>query len=371
MPREETRFDRVTIFLLVLALPLMAFPLGASLGPEWQSGSTGDRIALHLDPEVTILFAPFIVLAWVTTLVAIAAERTVARWRATRLALYSGVILTAHYLVLSLIVLSVAIAIAFVIVAVALLGLRQFHRLFGAKTIAWTCAGVIALGVPIFVLSAFDPNEQDNPIVVVLSIIGLLLTLAGPAICFLAAVHRSRRVWLGARHAGATSLPFFEGIGVVGWAAGYTIAWRTAAERATELYNELPPTQGDCYVATAAAAGHPLVVRSTSGGVAASPRAINPQLQTLKLAEIAIAANWPGAHRRVRRFYNWLWPRLAAQLSTPWRADAAYLLLKPCEALGMLVNWVLVPDARMRRSQMYSPSGSIAAGDHHNQNRTP
>lgn len=138
---------RTVEFIVVLLLPIASFPLAEGLRPEWQSGDLADRAAIHLDPEITVLFAPFIVLAWVATLVAIVDERRVAGHRVTRLALYSGVPMTLHYLAISTVALVFPPFVAVVLIAlwVGLLMLIR-RRPSALRWITGAAAAVSILG---------------------------------------------------------------------------------------------------------------------------------------------------------------------------------------------------------------------------------
>jgi hypothetical protein len=89
---------------------------------------------------------------------------------------------------------------------------------------------------------------------------------------------------------------------------------------------------GGCFVATAAAKGHPRFVGSridtNSAGVTVP---ITQQLITLKTFESLSKARRPRAHRALRYIYNRIGPPLAACIVHPTIADLAYLLLKPAE----------------------------------------
>jgi hypothetical protein len=131
-----------------------------------------------------------------------------------------------------------------------------------------------------------------------------------------------------------------------GWLAVYTASLAAAVERTMAEYAKLPtrdPT--DCYVATAAARGHPWFVKSVpvamrTGGT----MLVNDQLKTLKCAEVALEAVAPRVHRAVRGVYDLIGPVLARMLVHPVLADATYLGLKPFEWLARVVTRCIVPD---------------------------
>ena len=85
------------------------------------------------------------------------------------------------------------------------------------------------------------------------------LTMAAPFWSLLLAVQAS--IWLIKNFETKVTLP--RGLGLTAWAAAYIAAWRFDILKMYELYAALPPTPPpDCYIASAAARGHPRFVRS-------------------------------------------------------------------------------------------------------------
>ena len=125
-----------------------------------------------------------------------------------------------------------------------------------------------------------------------------------------------------------------KGVGGL-WVVSLLMAWLYSWDKALKLYNALPlppPPVNDCFVATAAAKGHPCFVGShiaTNSAGKAVP--ITQQLITLKTFENLLEARRPRAHRALRSIYNRIGPPLAACIVHPILADFAYLLLKPAE----------------------------------------
>ena len=131
---------------------------------------------------------------------------------------------------------------------------------------------------------------------------------------------------------------------VVTWIAGYFAAWRISVDLMLVEYAKLPKeAPQNCFVATAAARGHSGFVKGcevkTRSGECIR---VSQQMQILKGAELLLRAIFPRAHRLLRRFYNHFGPKLASHISTPWRADAAYLALKPAEWLALVVFKMLL-----------------------------
>jgi hypothetical protein len=116
------------------------------------------------------------------------------------------------------------------------------------------------------------------------------------------------------------------------WVTALWISFYLASKSVDQLYDALPPRSGGCFVATAAAKGHPCFVGShiaTNSAGKAVP--ITQQLVALKTFENLVEARRPRAHRALRFFYNRIGPPLAACIVHPLLADFAYLLLKPAE----------------------------------------
>lgn len=104
------------------------------------------------------------------------------------------------------------------------------------------------------------------------------------------------------------------------------------------LYSNLPNNPPSCFVATAATRGHrsivgPFLEIERHG----RKRKANRQLLTLWQFEAAWSVHAPRTHRTFRRFYNQLGPAIAARITSPWMADAAYILIKPTEFVAQIV----------------------------------
>ena len=103
-----------------------------------------------------------------------------------------------------------------------------------------------------------------------------------------------------------------------------------AIGRFDRLPYQTPPLS--CWIVTAATCGHAWVVRPLRvewrRGV---PVRVNRQLLAFRAFEAAWRAASPRTHAVVRRLYGVVGPRLARRLTSPWAADATYVLLKPLE----------------------------------------
>ena len=128
----------------------------------------------------------------------------------------------------------------------------------------------------------------------------------------------------------------------IGSIAAYLAAWPGAVMLALHEYSKLPtsPPMG-CYVCTAAAKGHPWLVRATPVTLAdGRVMRVNRQMRVLKAGEMVLADCCPGLHRVLRRVYDAVGPRLAARVRSPWSADLAWLVFAgPALLVGVLL-WV-------------------------------
>ena len=118
------------------------------------------------------------------------------------------------------------------------------------------------------------------------------------------------------------------------WMSLATIpCWVTAWFWAKLTYDALPdsPPQS-CFVVTAAGRGHPQIVGPfLEFEHRGQLRHANQQLVILWRFENLWRERFPGSQRVFRCGYNWLGPRVASCIRSPWRADAVFYLLKPVE----------------------------------------
>jgi hypothetical protein len=176
--------------------------------------------------------------------------------------------------------------------------------------------------------------------------------MAAPFWCFLLAVRAS--IWLIKTCETRITSP--RGLGLAAWASAYLVAWRYDLLKMYELYAALPPEPPpDCYIATAAARGHPefvhsWIIRRMDG----KPIYVNVQLQRLKCAELAMMAVNPRLHKLLRKMYDVNGKFLALRIQNPLMADVAYLLLKPWEWLARLILRFVLPEIDSISGAMYT-----------------
>lgn len=355
--------QRLFFAFVTVVLPIVSFGMAMTkLGlAEWQSPGLGVWLKLLADRPGAVAFAP---LAAVVVLTCAAIAVRPGPWAGAffcRAILMLGVVLGAHYALLlpaSLLlregqpaIIGWAWVLLFVVAnEAALIGipalLRWLGRRFGwwgppaglasiwllAST--WSFLAYLAGGGGGSLSLRFSQSLQ-----VPLWYLLVLSLVAGPiwttdALCRLLA--RLERPWRWP---------------LAGLAAGlvaYAVSWRIALLNAAEAYSALPIERPDCFVATAAARA-PLWL--TGGVEAGLGFRVTPQLQRLKLFEIALRELCPLAHRVLRRLYDLVGPRLAARIDSPARAAVAWLALRPCELaaagiLGLLAGRAILQRAR-------------------------
>ena len=145
-------------------------------------------------------------------------------------------------------------------------------------------------------------------------------------------------------------------MGLLAWLASYGLAWRFSVLKAIEVYHSLPPQPPDCYIATAAARGHKSLVRAQPVTLPTGLLWVNPQLQTLKCAELVLVALLPRLHRPLRKMYDLVGKALAGCLISPYLSDLAYLGLKPVEWLAWLGMKAFIPEIDQVTRNLYRES---------------
>lgn len=345
---------RVLYALVTVVLPIACFLLADALKPEWQSGRLADYVGILLGTSVTPFFAPFLAYAVVCLALLLIAPQRLARFFPVRLGIYGGFVLALQYTVLLGIALSEGSLLLPILGGLGLCALplaaawsyRKAQRIFGARTTQLVTLG-LASGVSllIIVLSLLFQGSA-------LSILVIVLLAGAPCWCLdIAAVVSFR---LLRDYEFKAHLSVWHVVGPLAWLGAYGAAWRLAVLRMGEVYASLPTQPPECYVATAAASGHPRLVQSWPAAARdGRPFRVNRQLQRGKCTELALQIAWPAGHRFLRRAYDAFGPRLARRLRHPLLADAAYLLLKPLEWGSWAVLRALLPEADALADRFY------------------
>jgi hypothetical protein len=114
--------------------------------------------------------------------------------------------------------------------------------------------------------------------------------------------------------------------------------WAASIWFSIDKYRSLPETPRECFIVTAASSGHEsLVGPFMEMRHRDEIRRVNRQLSTFWKLEGIWSTRFPRGHRFFRRIYNRIGPRIARRISTPWRADIIYLLLKPAELIAAII----------------------------------
>lgn len=358
-PRHSAVF-----FLAGVAAPqlsgLVAFRLVDP--PVWQSGLPCDYARLLASPDAIAAMTPFFLISAVCGLLTFWNPTTAISYLIVRLGVYGGILLYFHaFLVNATMVNEVGLPDRGTWWSVSILGcvltaimavlwrLPYSVQLFAATLT--TILGGLVIGANVFLGSiGGGPADRPGSPWPLTSFVFACVSVAA----MWAYVEVARAIWkLRGRTYSLGSL-----MGLTGWLATYFAIVRRVFDDAEVRYAQLPttpPPPQDCFIVTAATQGHPWIVgshevRCIGGG----RRRINRQLQTLKFAELTLAAAFPSWHRRLRRVYNRLGPRLARRLHSPWRADLAYCLLKPAEWLAAAGLRRLIPGFDRRVARLYT-----------------
>ena len=334
--------------LFISLMPFLAFWATELFKPEWQNGEFSAYLTLFLSPSASLLF--FFLLAYSIlcySLVLIDSGRY-SPFYFIRLGIYTGVLLAFQYSILA--------------------GLFFFNRSSAPFFLLW----ILPLFLPklyFFVVNKWNAERVNTILVTLVALIFLLsivitrnfwfpavftlvgLTAAAPFWCFLIMLRAAQGLFT--RYDLKLAPP--RGLGLAMWIAGFVASWRFDILKMYELYNALPPQPPpDCYIATAAAQGHPQIVDSWQVECTNGKRMqVNKQLQILKCAELACLAVQPRFHRIFRRVYDIIGKSLAKRLRNPFLADLAYLLLKPWGWLARFVLKMVVPEIDSIASKMY------------------
>ncbi|MBK9779680.1 MAG: hypothetical protein IPP55_06490 [Anaerolineales bacterium] len=320
---------------IVIAAPIFNFSLIELMKPEWQDGRFTSYLYLFLLPEASWVFFPLLLYAVLSYLLLLWDSEQFADSIIIRLGIYGGTFLALQYSILSFIttfspspvVLAVLLAYSAPLILPKLYSwLRpQWDKLFEKYRLAMIIIPLIILAL---VLWGFF---------FVLAIFGI----ASPFWSFLIAFQASRWLW---KHY-ETKFSFAKGFGIFAWISAYAFALRFNILKMFELYNALPTEPPNCYIATAAANGHPRFVGSREVTLAnGKSMRVNRQLQRLKAAEIALMGVSGTGHRMMRKIYDVVGKQLAAHIHNPFLADVSYLLLKPFELLAVFTMKFLLSD---------------------------
>ena len=347
-PLIDSFSKRLTFGAFAIAAPIVNFSFVEVMGPLWRSGKISDYIYMALLPEAAIWFFPLLAYSVISYLLILSDEERYGSFFVVRLGVYTGLILSFQYSLLTALTWDPSLVILVYLTALFLPVLYfklksqidvNWHRRFFIFLVSIT---VLVL----YFLTAFIMSDFKSPFLVIL----FLPAMVAPFWLFFIALQAAR--WLWKYH--ETILTPARGLGIIAWLSAYGIALRFNIVKMYELYAALPTQPPNCYIATAAANGHPAFVRSHEIQLQnGQSMRVNKQLQILKCAELALLAAAPRLHKILRAVYDATGKPLARRIQNPFFADMAYLVLKPFEWITVLALNLVTPTWKNFVSRMY------------------
>lgn len=331
---------RLLYGLFVSVVPAFSFFAVTALKPDYQSGKLSAYLVLSVSPEASLLFFPLLAFSIACYAYLLADLDRFARSFTVRLGVYTGVVLALQYTAYTLVYSLQDMAIGWWVLFL------WFGPLVLAAGNRWTvkrwprsrflAAGTTTAVVSITLVLGFWVTSKPHPLALVVAV----LVAGAPFWILLLSVRAS--AWILRHH--ETRLTPLRGLALLGWLGAWAAAWRYDVLKTLSLYAALPPDPPRCYIATAAAQGHPRFVGSRLVRLPDGRRMrVNRQLQVLKCAELSLLAVFPRLHRGLRAVYDTCGRPLARGIRQPVVADLAWLLLKPAEWLAGLALRALVP----------------------------
>ncbi len=347
-PFPTTRWGRVLFGLFVTVPPIFSFSMINALKPEWQSGKLSDYAILFLFPEASLFVLPLLTYSVVCYLALLIDSGKFAPKFLVRFGVYTGVILALHYSVAVL--LSLQFSIWIVLLFLAWISPLIFSRIYPWVVKKWNLKllGILlaSFTVVLALISMIISRNFFSPFFTAF----IFLVLVAPFWSFLLSAQTA--IWLVKNH--ESKLTLSRGLGIITWLAAYVGALRFNIMKMYELYAALPPQPPNCYIATAAAQGHPRIVGSQPVRlVNGNFMRVNPQLQRLKSVELALMAVAPTLHALIRKVYDVIGKRLAAHIKNSLLADIAFLILVPVEWISFLALKLVIPEIESISRKMY------------------
>ena len=350
LPFPNVWWGRVLYGIYITVLPILAFWATEVFKPEWQSGELSDYIILFLFPEASLVFFLLLAYSIICYLLLLIAPTRYSQLFFIRFGIYTGFLLALQYSILSgLFFFNSSFDPSFILLWISPIVFGVVYRWAIGK---WN-ARAVAVFLILFVVGSFLISALIVPEPLTIPVFLLIaLTLAAPFWSFLLALRAA--IWLFKNNEMKLGLP--QRLGMTAWIAAYIAAWRFDILKMYELYAVLPPTPPpDCYIATAAAHGHPQFVHAwTIQHGDGKSMQVNTQLQCLKCAELALLAIHPRFHRSFRKIYDVMGKPLARRIQNPFIADMAYLLLRPWEWLAGLILKTIVPEIDSISKKLYT-----------------
>ncbi len=350
LPFPRAAWGRVIYGLYITVLPSFAFYATSLFKPEWQSGQLSDYVILFLFPEASLLFFFLLAYSVICYLLLLIAPARYSQFFLVRCGIYIGILLALQYSILLALFLVKELSISIFVLLLLWIFPIIYLAIYRWAVARWTTRNAnifLFILVPAALLIALLIFTREN----VLLFIMITLTMSAPFWSLLLSLRAA--LWLFKNYETRLTLP--RGLELTAWLAAYAFAWRFDILKMYELYAALPTQPpGNCYIATAAARGHPRFVQSWTVRCAdGKSMQVNAQLQRLKCAELALMAVSPGLHKPLRRIYDVVGKYLARWIQNPWLADIAYFLLKPCEWFAGFLLKIMIPEIDSISKKMY------------------
>ena len=346
LPFPSAAWLRVLYGLFVGLMPVFSFWATDLIKPEWQNGELSSYIVLFLFPEASLWFLFLLAYSIMSYLLLLFRPSRFSRSFIVRMGIYTGVPLALQY---SLLFVGYSFDSFLYLIILIWVFPFVYSLTYRWAVSKWTVVQVnkVLFILTLGVLLAATLLTRGSAAFLVLAV----LTMAAPFWSFLLALRAA--IWLYKNYETKLTLP--RGLGLTAWVGAYIAAWRFDILKMYELYAALPPQPPpDCYIATAAARGHPRFVGSrTILRADGKSIQVNEQLQRLKCAELALLAIHPRWHKRLRKVYDKLGKPLAHRLHNPFLADVAYLLLKPAEWLANSMVKIMIPEIESIAGEFY------------------
>jgi hypothetical protein len=350
LPFPKQTWGRILYGLFLTLIPAFSFWIVPAIGPEWQDGKFTSFVTLSLYPEASVFFILLLIYSVVSYLFFLVKPFRYSHSLIIRIGIYTGVILALQFSLVMLLYSTENFIFVLLPMWVLPFAILWVHRWGKGKWALWKiniAITVVLVGIPI-ILSMYESDITMFPFMV---LIGLLS--GAPFWSFLIALRSA--IWLFKNH--ETKLTLSHGVGITAWSIAYTIGWRYDILKVFEMYSSLPTQPPNCYIATAAAQGHPRIVGSQMVHRAdGKSMRVNGQLQRLKCVELALMAVNPSLHKVFRKIYDVVGKALAQRMTNPFVADVAYLLLKPAELFAIFILKKIVPEIESVSRRMYSES---------------
>jgi hypothetical protein len=348
LPLPKAWWGRVIYALYITVMPALAFWGTDVLKPEWQSGEFSDYLALLLTPEASLVFLFLLAYSIICYLLLLIAPTRFSQVFFIRFGIYTGVLLAFQYSILAGLFLIKDSSVSLFALSLLWIFPVIYWMVYRWAAARWTARNInkVLLGlVPVLLLIGILIAQMDALLIAL-----AIPTIAAPFWSLLLSFRAA--LWLFKNYDSQPT--FVRSLGIATWFVSYVAAWRFDILKMYELYAALPKEPPDCYIATAAAHGHPRFVQAwTAQRADGKTMQVNRQLQRLKCAELALMTVHPRLHGLLRHIYDVVGKYLASKIHNPFLADTAYLLLKPWEWSARLVLKTIVPEMDTISNQMY------------------